>query len=87
MILSAGYNLRTSSTHKYDVHTKMHRSRTSGWECVWSSVERFSRARTLTWRPVGPRHTVFPTMKVLGWPAVYMWVYLVIFVCVSSMSV
>ena len=29
----------------------------------------------------------FPTMKVLGWPAVYMWVYLVIFVCVSSMSV
>ena len=54
---------------------------------VGSSVERFSRARTLTWRPVGPRHTVFPTMKVLGWPAVYMWVYLVIFVCVSSMSV
>ena len=50
---------------------------------VGSSVERFSRARTLTWRPVGPRHTVFPTMKVLGWPAVYMWVYLVIFVCVS----
>ena len=49
---------------------------------VWSSVERFSRARTLTWRPVGPRHMFFPTMKVLGVASclyVGFWLYLFVY--------
>ena len=50
---------------------------------VWSSVERFSRARTLTWRPVGPRHTVFPKNEgfeggqlfICGFIWLYLYVY------------
>ena len=54
---------------------------------VWSSVERFSRARTLTWRPVGPRHMFFPTMKVLGMAScLYVGLFGYICLCIINVS-